>query len=509
MGMEKELDTISLEEQLAGFEALGRIGRKVTSSLDLDHVLTAVVDAAVELTGAEEGSILLLDQASGEIYMHAARNFQEDFVRTFRIPIEDTLPGEILRTGIPVLINEELPQKIKTAYFVQTLMYVPMIVQDQPIGVLGVDNRTNGKPFSTHQLRLVSALADFAAIAVENARLYARVEAEQKKLTTLISKVKDGIIVLDQDMRLLLINQSARQAFGLDDADLTKKPIEDIFQNNELLELLSQDKPTTPFRSEVSLLDGRVLNAQITPIPEIGLAVTLQDITQLKELDQMKNDFVSMVSHDLRSPLTAILGYVALIERVGPVTDDQKRFIHLVDTSVQNVTTLIDELLDLGRIEAGLDDRREPVQFEALIHHTVESLGHRIEKKSQTIELDIQPDLPQVFGNPIRLRQMLSNLLGNAIKYSPEGDQIKLSAGTENGQVILQISDNGIGIPLAEVTDIFNKFYRASNVPEGIPGTGLGLAIVKSIIENHGGRIWVDSTPGQGAVFSVVLPDIG
>jgi two-component system NtrC family sensor kinase len=507
--MEKEPYTISLEEQLAGLEALGRIGRKVTASLDLDHVLTAVVDAAVELTGAEEGSILLLDEASGEIYMHAARNFQEDFVRTFRVPVEDTLPGEVLSRGKPLLLNEETPKKIKTAYFVHTLMYVPMIVKDHPIGVLGVDNRSSGQSFSQHQLNLVSALADYAAIAVENARLYNRAELEQKKLTTLISKVKDGVIVVDQDMRLMLINQSARQAFGLDDGDLTGKPIEDVFQNNELLEILSEVISDTPYRSEISLPDGRVLNAQITPIPEIGLAVTMQDITQLKELDQVKNDFVSMVSHDLRSPLTAILGYVALIERVGPVNEDQKKFIRLVDTSVQSVTELIDELLDLGRIEAGLDERRELIQPKALIHSTTESFLHRVKKKSQTIELEIEPDLPRVLGNPTRLRQMLSNLIGNAIKYSPEGSLIKVRAETENGQVILQVSDNGIGIPLADQVNIFDKFFRASNVPEGIPGTGLGLAIVKSIVENHGGRIWVDSSPGQGAVFFVVLPVLG
>ncbi|MCK4901685.1 MAG: ATP-binding protein, partial [Anaerolineales bacterium] len=144
-----------------------------------------------------------------------------------------------------------------------------------------------------------------------------------------------------------------------------------------------------------------------------------------------------------------------------------------------------------------------------LIRYTTESFLHRAKKKSQTIELEIQPDLPQVLGNPIRLRQMLSNLIGNAIKYSPEGSQINIRAATENRQVILQVRDNGIGIPLADQSKIFDKFFRASNVPEGIPGTGLGLAIVKSIVENHGGRIWVDSSPGQGAVFFVVLPVLG
>lgn len=504
--IEVKRNTKSLRKLVNGLEALQRIGRSVTALLDLDNVLTAVVDAAVELTGAEEGSLLLRDESSGELYMRAARNFQEDFVRTFRLPVEDTIPGQVLHTAKPLLIHGKTPQKIKTAYLVYTLIYVPLIVHDRVIGVLGVDNRRSGYPFSEYHLTLVSALADYAAIAIENARLYTGSEIERSKLETILKKIKDGVLVVDHEGQLILINRTARAVFGLGDEPLTGKPIRDVIQHPDLLELLDDENVATPYRGEIRLDDGRVFNAQVTPIPEVGLVVTMQDITHLKELDRIKSDFVNSVSHDLRSPLTAILGYVELIDRVGPVTERQRDFIHRVEANVHNITALISDLLDLGHIEAGFDARKEVVPLLSVIHFTLDNIADRIAEKSQVLELDVPADIPHVFGNPIRLRQMLENLIENAIKYTPEGGSIYVRSHVEGGQVILQVSDTGPGIPPAEQPYIFDKFYRASNVPDEIPGTGLGLAIVKSIVENHQGRIWVDSIRDQGTTFTVVLP---
>lgn len=504
--LETRRTTDSLQTRLAGLEALQRIGRSVTSLLDLDSVLEAVVDAAVGLTGAEEGSLLLLDEGSGDLYMRAARNFQDEFVRTFRLPIRDTLPGQVLRTGKPLMIDEKVPQKIKTAYLVHTLIYVPLQVQGRAIGVLGVDNRQSGHRFSDQHVALMSALGDYAAIAIANANLYSRTEIERKKLETILTKVEDGVIVIDHDGRILLINHTARSAFRMEEDSLLGRPARDILLHADLLEMLGQEGPPQPGHSELSLEDGRVFNAQLTPIPEVGLAITMQDITHLKELDRIKSDFVSTVSHDLRSPLTAILGYVELIDRVGPINDMQREFIRRVQFSVNNITMLINDLLDLGRIEAGFDSLKEIVPLPVLVRYTLEGLRNRLEEKGQTVKLDVPEDLPKVLGNPTRLKQMLVNLVGNAIKYTPTGGWVAVRANAEDGQVILQVSDNGPGIPPADQPYIFDKFYRASNVAPETPGTGLGLAIVKSIVENHQGRIWVDSALGHGTTFTVVIP---
>jgi PAS domain S-box-containing protein len=504
--LESRRNTKSLQKRLDGLETLHSVGRSVTAVLDLDNVLTVVVDAAVELTGAEEGSLLLLDQTTGELYMRAARNFQDDFVRKFRLPVRDSLAGQVLRTGKPITIDDKTPQKIKTSYLVHTLIYVPLQVRGRVIGVLGVDNRHSGHPFLEDHILMVSALSDYAAIAIENAYLYTRTEVDRKKLETILTNVEDGVIVVDPDGRLVLANQTARAAFGMQDPNPVGKPARELFQHPDLLEIFSDEKRSRPSRSEITLEDGRVFNAQLTTIPDVGLAITMQDITHLKELDRIKSDFVSTVSHDLRSPLTAILGYVELIDRAGPVTEQQREFIRRVQFSVNNITSLINDLLDLGRIEAGFDARKEIVPLGAIINYAVEGLRSRLAEKDQDLVTQIAPDLPTVLGNPIRLRQLMGNLIGNAIKYTPAHGKIMVHTHAEDGQVIIQVNDNGPGIPATDQPYIFDKFYRASNVPADTPGTGLGLAIVKSIVENHQGRIWVDSTVGQGTTFTVVLP---
>ena len=495
-----------LRKRLEGLEALQRIGRKVTSSLDLDSVLTAVVDFAVELTGAEEGSLLLVDETSGELYMRAARNFREDFVRTFRMPIQDTLPGEVLRSGQPLLLNTATPKKIKTSYLVHTLMYVPLQVAGRVIGVLGIDNRRSGHSFSSYHLDLVSALADYAAIAVENARLYANTEIERNKYEALLRDIQDGVIVVDQDGRLMLMNSSASAAFDVNENELRGKLYQDAIQQADLLEILSQDDNLYPYRGEITLGDGRVLSAQVTPIPDVGRAVIMQDITYLKELDRIKSDFVSTVSHDLRSPLTAILGYIELLGRAGSLNAQQKEFIQRIQASVQNITSLINDLLELGRIEAGFDARKEIVPLSALVRYTVEGMQSQASLKEQILKLKLPVNQPHILGNPVRLRQMLTNLIGNAIMFTPKGGSINIEVNVEDDQIILQIRDDGIGIPGVDQPYIFDKFYRGSNVPVESAGAGLGLAIVKSIVENHHGRIWVEFAAGLGTNFTVVLP---
>jgi two-component system NtrC family sensor kinase len=494
----------SMRKHLDSVETLQRIGRAVTSLLDLDAVLTAVVDAAVEMTGAEEGSLLLLDEQSGELYMRAARNFQEDFVRKFRLPMHDSLAGQVLRTGQPLTLNETAPQKIKTAYLVHTLIYMPLTIHGRVIGVLGVDNRQSGHPFLEEHLALVSSLADYAAIAVENARAYERTELGRSKLDTILTNVEDGVLVVDQDGKIVLANHTAQAALNLDQKHIGRPALEYILQE-DMIDLinLQQDKMA---RREVKLDDGRTFNAQRTSIPGIGIVITMQDITHLKELDRIKSEFVSNVSHDLRSPLTAILGYIELIDRVGPLTEQQKEFIQRVQISVHNITSLINDLLDLGRIEAGFDTRFEPISFVPLIQDVLEIVAPHFLEKKQHFVLDVPGDLPMVLGNPARLRQMLANLLGNAHKYTPQEGQVSLRGRAEGAQVILQVIDNGPGIPPSDQPYIFDKFYRASNIPEDAPGTGLGLSIVRSIVENHGGRIWVESAPGQGTKFTVVFP---
>jgi two-component system NtrC family sensor kinase len=371
---------------------------------------------------------------------------------------------------------------------------------------LGVDNRTSAQPFQEQHLTLVSALADYAAIAIENAQLFEHTEVAREKLETILGGIGDGVIVVGDDLRVILVNHPAAQFFQLRKDEVINKVITQVFQHEQLLEILQDEALEYPYHCETILDDGRVLNTQITQIPEVGLAVTMQDITTLKELDRIKSDFVNTVSHDLRSPLTAILGYVDLVGRVGSVNEKQAEFIKRIQISVHNITTLIDDLLELGRIESGFDARKEFVPLPSILKLTLENVGGSIAEKQQELVVDIHETVGKVFGDPIRLRQLVDNLVSNAVRYTPVGGKICVSIHSENEQVIFQIQDTGPGIPASDQPYIFDKFYRASNVEKRTPGSGLGLAIVKSVVDNHQGRVWVESTVGEGSTFTVVLP---
>jgi two-component system, OmpR family, phosphate regulon sensor histidine kinase PhoR len=324
------------------------------------------------------------------------------------------------------------------------------------------------------------------------------------RFNRVLADLEDGVILADLDGYLLLMNQSARNIFSIEEGQTEGKTVGEIFHHPDLLDIF-KSQSILPRLTEISLEDGRVFSAQASRIPEIGIAVVMQEITHLKELDRIKTDFVNTVSHDLRSPLTAIYGFVSLIDRVGPINDQQTDFIRHIQSSVQHITSLINDLMDLGRVEADYDIQMEEVNLPDIINRCVENLDYQINEKMQEWVLSIPDDIPAILGNPLHLQRMVSNLLENAIKFTPPLGKISIVCRSETSQLILEVSDNGPGIPLADQPRIFDKFYRGSNLSQNIPGTGLGLSIVKSVVDKHHGRIWLESTP-SGTTFTIILP---
>ena len=499
--------TRPLLQRVDELETIYKIGRTITSQLDLDGVLTTVVDAAVSITGAEEGNILLLDEDSGELYMRAAKNFQEEFVQTFRLPVDDTYAGQVMQTGQPLFMNTPDPQKIKTSYLVYSIIYVPLIFHGKPIGVLGVDNRNTSKSFSDQHITLLSTMADYAAIAIENAKLYSQTEVERRRFENILTQVEDGVIVVNDELELQMVNRTVVSAFGLEGQELLGRAFEDVFTDRDLI-MAIRGESLDPQRIELKTKDNTYYRVQVTSVPDVGTVLALHDITYLKELDHLKTDFVNTVSHDIRTPLTSIMGYVELIKRGGEVTEMQNDYILRVQSSVHHITSLISEVLDLGRIEVGVNEEFTSINLGPILEEILIEQQQLISENKQKLKVKLPSKLPMVFGDATQLRQMIENLLGNASKYTPRGGKIDFTVQVEKEQVILQVADTGCGIPLEEQSKIFDRFYRASNVTADVSGTGLGLAITKSVVENHRGRIWVDSMIGKGSVFTVVLPTL-
>ncbi|HLO15886.1 MAG TPA: ATP-binding protein [Anaerolineales bacterium] len=332
-------------------------------------------------------------------------------------------------------------------------------------------------------------------------------EAEHARLEAVFNNIHDSVMILNQQNIITLVNPAMCRTFGINPKTAIGKPVLEVIKHPDLLTLITRADTKDFYQyHEINFPDGRVGNAHFIAIHEVGYAFTMQDITYLKEVDRIRSEFVHTVSHDLRSPLTSVIGYAELVERAGPLTEQQREFISRIQDSIQHITSLINDLLDLGSIEAGIDTRREFVQLEGILRYTTEMLRGQIKAKHLKIRTEIAPALPALRANPIRLRQVLDNVVGNAIKYSNINGEIYISIHSEGNQVIFQVTDQGPGIPPADQPHIFDKFYRGTNIGSDVEGSGLGLSIVKNIVENHQGRVWVESTVGKGSSFFIVLP---
>jgi signal transduction histidine kinase len=231
----------------------------------------------------------------------------------------------------------------------------------------------------------------------------------------------------------------------------------------------------------------------------------MQDITYLKELDRAKSDFVTAVTHDLRSPLTAITGFIDLLRDAGPLNEQQTEFVSHARQSTTKMRRLIDDLLDLAKIEAGLGASTKTCDLFTLAQEVVTELQGAAIQQHITLSVDKAGDIPEIRGDPNRLRRAIANLVGNALKYTPEGGSVRVDLEANDGRVSVAVVDTGRGIPKDDIPYIFDPFYRVSE-HQDVDGSGLGLAMVKSIVDAHGGTISVNSQVGQGSQFTISLP---
>jgi signal transduction histidine kinase/CheY-like chemotaxis protein len=517
-----------LEQRIKELNILYGIGKSVTSLLDLQKLFSHLVDAAVYISGAEEGWLMLVDQGTNELYVCAARGLEEKQARTLRLRVEDSLAGAVMRSGEPIVVGSGR-HKVKTAYLVKSLMAVPIKIEQRSIGVLCVAFRASDRTFSSNALYLVSAIADYAAIAIENAHLFTGIQDARARLEAILRGTLDAVLVTDEENRILLLNDAAFRVLGLvhpnklgtpspgatantsATAELNAvvgQPAGEVIPHKELRSLFSQAAGSNvDLRTEVSLGDGRTFNAHLTPVAGVGDVVVMQDITHFKDLERLKNEFVSTVSHDLRSPLTSIRGFVDLIEMTGSLNDRQKTFAEKIREGVTVITRMITELLDLSRIEKGGKFEFTVIALDEVISESVETLRGHAASKKQRLEVALPSNLSPVMGNRLRLGQAVKNLVGNAIKYTPYQGRIRVWTEERDGQILFHVRDTGIGISAEDQTKLFQEFYRVkSPQTDEIPGTGLGLSITKSIVERHGGRIWVNSELGKGSTFTFLLP---
>ena len=356
----------------------------------------------------------------------------------------------------------------------------------------------------------------------------AEIERAQSKANAIFDATTDSMMLLAPNQMILAVNRSfcehffgknPREAFGHYLADYQTEMLRAFDPPAAFQELITRTiaDPEQSFTQtmEQRAPQRRVLQLFSTPVrtktaEHLGRLYVFRDVTKEREVDRMKNEFVSMVSHELRTPLTSIKGYVDLLQtgEVGALTDEQREFLDIIKTSTDRLVELINELLDISRIEAGrVELKRKALDLPRLIHQVADAMLPQLRTKQQHLTLDLASDLPAVWGDRDRVIQILTNFVSNAHKYTPVGGNITISACDAGSHVRADIHDTGIGLSQEDQTQLFSKFFRAQNrATQEVAGTGLGLAITRSLIELHGGEVWVQSEPGTGSTFSFTLP---
>ena len=377
------------------------------------------------------------------------------------------------------------------------------------------------KPFSPEDLRMV------VAKAIDYIRSLQDIANEKSRMRVLINHLEGGVLATDNQKKVALANPAFLTMIGYRGKEVIGRPLEEVVTNEQLFQMIDQalSMPEGDF-SEVtrefnhgtlSADEDTVLGVRCVPFRDrlgrnMGTVTVVHDITALKKMDQMKSDFVSMVAHEVQSPLNSILAQLKVMTDglAGDVTEKQADMLGRVSGKIKMLSSLAKELLDLAKIESGLImQEKEKLNLAEILESQVTLYQARAESQGIRLVLEPLPELKPVLGNRVNVEEVISNLISNALKYTENGGEVTVSAALENHHVCVTVKDTGMGIPSKDLDHIFDRFFRVKNdKTRFINGTGLGLAIVKSIVDAHNGMIHVESEPDRGTTFQVLLPRI-
>ena len=518
------------QKHMIELQVLNEISAVTSSTLAPEKVLDYISKQLTRLVEASGALIVLNNDTRQPKYISAFGSFHEiDQPCCFDKGDEDLI-AIIIETGKPVVATTMLTSTIihpgSIAQFPQmSILGLPLVSGSLVIGAALIGDANLGRVFSSHAVEIATSATRLIAAAVSNAQLFEELAAERNRLNEILNAVSDAVIVTDLNSRIQYINQSYSSVTGADPLTARQQSPWDLLaiDPNQLHSILHEvhqvilNGDTWPCEMTGLHPDGSTYDAEIMvagirdkDAQLSGYVASVRNITHLKELDRMKTRFVSTVSHELRTPLSVIILYTEnLIEFYDQLNDQQRRDI-LVDihTETDILHQLIEDLLSLSRLDSG---RSEP-------NRTVFNLGELLVEsismaKALAAEKDIDLgfQLPQchvpIFADRDQLGQVFRNLLSNAVKFTPARGRVWLDFNFEGEQIVVQVSDTGIGIPTADMPRLFERFYRSElSIQQEIPGTGLGLAISREIIQRHNGSIEVYSEPGQGSTFLVKLP---
>ena len=386
------------------------------------------------------------------------------------------------------------------------------------------------KPFTPDQLRIIVRRALERRTLQKEAEFLRRerekslrdIATEKSKIKTIINCMGDGVLVCDRDSCIVLSNPAASRMLKVPENSLIGNFLPQCNLHSELSKMIQEslattDKSYSSVSQELSLGEsGEIfLRAHTAPVQNdlgetMGSVTVLQDISHLKELDKMKSEFIAMVTHELRAPIAAVEQQLTVIlnKMAGEITEKQGHLLSRAKERIKGLLTLIKDLLDLSKIEAGMMVQyKEPLHLQEVVQKVVDLMRAEAEAKKLDLQFTAPPQLSLISADRNSMEGIFTNLISNAIKYTPEGGKVWVHLEEEGGFVKATVSDTGIGIKKEDLSRIFDKFYRVKTVEtRQIVGTGLGLSIVKSVVDAHLGSIFVESEEGGGTIFTVLLP---
>jgi PAS domain S-box-containing protein len=502
----------ALATHLEELETMLRITRTITSSLDLDEVSRLTIQEVHGSWDIEASSIWLLDEARQTLRVLVNVGTSFDVLSRFRVEVGDGIVGHVVKTGEPLFTNDVANHPLHfreidehTGFQTRSILCVPLVFNQEIIGALQLLNKRNGQ-FTVQDVQWASSIATAVAIAVSNSQLFAEAASRQQLLEATLERNGNPIFITDQNGCLLLSNQQARERFGLN-ADAIGRPATDVVDHAQLASILGQRlyERTGAQRRELQMEDGSVWLSTMAPIPDYGHIMVLQDITYLKELDAAKSNFVATVSHDLRAPLNSISGFATNLSEVGTLNAQQEEFVERIVQSSERMMNLVSGLLDLARVDSRLEQVRRSCEAAQIVRNVLTDLQGQAMTRKVNLIFEEQDGPAVINGDPTQLRQAVSNLVDNAIKYSEAGEDVLVTLDSNGEQVFIRVRDQGPGIPSNDIPHIFDKFYQVKGEHQR-DGAGLGLTLVRSIAEAHGGWVSVESEPSQGSTFTLQLP---
>ncbi len=552
---------LRIDEELKG---LIRASQYISALVKLEELLGRIMETAMEVVGAERGFLLLSQSiAQGKSRTH---DDQEELVA-----VVSNISGKQLGAGavfdgsrsvVDAVVKDRQPRVIVDAGVdmhwrerasvvrnnLRSILCVPLITKNnQMLGIIYLDSRLVSGLFSVNDLTLLQTFAVQAAISIENAILvrqekemerqiflaeerarYADIlreknmalAAEKSKMNTMVEKMSEGIIMFGENDQLVILNAIARDLLGCS-GTVDQSMLLYCLREIKLLESLDEIRNAYPasWMKEVRVDNTytRVIRAEGLQILDetqrpLGIVIIMRDVTRERQTDQLKNDFIAMVSHELRTPLVAVKAATATLlgQSAGQMNERQQHLLAIAKNNMQRLEKLIDALLDVAKIEAGqMAVFGQPTDIVGLIDDTVHIFEASARERHVRLFWDPPSGIPPIVIDGDKITQVVSNLLGNAVKFTPPGGCITVTVSYENSMIRVKVADTGLGIPQADLGKIFDKFYQVTRKTDervGSGGTGLGLTICKAIVEKHGGSIWVESKVGKGSTFCFTLP---